>query len=114
MDAGYVGNKFTWTRHLHGRVTLQERLNRLLHNMEMVEYFPNLRVATLTIVYSDHNSILINTNWDIPGEKEKRPFRFEASWLTHEDFNKIFSTTWDKKKYSLVEAVEETKQAIID
>ncbi|KAE8666647.1 hypothetical protein F3Y22_tig00112495pilonHSYRG00083 [Hibiscus syriacus] len=114
MDASYVGSKFTWTKHLYGRVTLQERLDKLLHNVEMVDYFPNLIVITLTRVYSDHNPILINTSLEIPVDIEKRPFRFEATWLTHEDFNRAFRVAWDKKKDSLVDAVEETKKALID
>ncbi|XP_039035459.1 uncharacterized protein LOC120171922 [Hibiscus syriacus] len=114
MDAGYVGIKFTWTRHIHGRVTLQERLDRLLQNVDMVDLFLNLRVITLNRVYSDHNLILVNTDLGIPVDREKRPFRFEAAWLTHEEFKAVFSLAWDKKKDSLVNAVEETKNAIIE
>ncbi|XP_038997981.1 uncharacterized protein LOC120123036 [Hibiscus syriacus] len=114
MDAGYVGSKFTWTRYIHGRVMLQERLDRLLQNTDMVELFPNLRVITLTRVYSDHNPILVNANLEIPVDKEKRPFRFEAAWLTHEDFKEIFRSTWDKEKDSLVNTVKETKNAIVE
>ncbi|KAE8732459.1 hypothetical protein F3Y22_tig00002058pilonHSYRG00012 [Hibiscus syriacus] len=114
MDVGYIGSKFTWTRHIHGRVTLQERLDRLLQNADMVDLFPNLRVITLNRVYLDHNPILVNTDLGIPVDKEKRPFRFETAWLTHEDFKTVFSLVWDKKKDSLVNAVEETKKAIIE
>ncbi|KAE8732603.1 hypothetical protein F3Y22_tig00001825pilonHSYRG00170 [Hibiscus syriacus] len=114
MDAGYVCSKFTWTRHSQGRVTLQERLDRLLHNIELVDCFPNLRVVTLTRTYSDHNPILVNTDLELPVDKEKRPFRFEAAWMIHDDFNRIFSSAWDKKKNSLVDAVKETKRALIE
>ncbi|XP_039050208.1 uncharacterized protein LOC120191304 [Hibiscus syriacus] len=114
MDAGYVGSKFTWTRHSQGRVTLQERLDRLLHNIELVNCFPNLRVVTLTRMYSDHNPILVNTDLELPVDKEKRPFRLEAAWMMHDDFNRIFSSAWDKKKNSLVDAVEETKRTLIE
>ncbi|KAE8726828.1 hypothetical protein F3Y22_tig00006038pilonHSYRG00002 [Hibiscus syriacus] len=104
LDAGYVGSKFTWTRHLQGRVILQERLDRMLYNIDMVDFFPKLRVVTLTRIYSDHNPILVNMELEIPMDKDKRPFRFEASWLTRDEFNTVFSSAWDKKKNSLVDA----------
>ncbi|KAE8715013.1 hypothetical protein F3Y22_tig00110187pilonHSYRG00428 [Hibiscus syriacus] len=113
MDAGYVGRKFTWTRQHQGRVILPERLDILLYNIDMVDFFPNLRVITLTRIYSDHNLILVNTDLEIPMDKDKRPFRFEVAWLTHEEFKMVFNSAWDRKKHSLVDAVEEVKNVII-
>ncbi|KAE8656392.1 hypothetical protein F3Y22_tig00117001pilonHSYRG00005 [Hibiscus syriacus] len=112
-DFATLNDIFTWTRQHQGRVILQERLDRLLYNIDMVDFFPNLRVVTLTRIYSDHNPILVNTDLEIPMDKDKHPFRFEAAWLTHEEFKMVFNSAWDRKKHSLVDEIEEVKHAII-
>lgn len=38
MDISCSGSKFTWVRRQHGRITLQERLDRVLFNLEALNY----------------------------------------------------------------------------
>lgn len=38
MDTTCTGSKFTWVRRQHGRITLQERLDRVLFNLEALNY----------------------------------------------------------------------------
>ncbi|XP_039037046.1 uncharacterized protein LOC120174167 [Hibiscus syriacus] len=84
LDAGWIGNKFTWVRTQNGTVTLQERQYRLLHNAEIINLFPCIRPNTLQRRYSDHHPILWNSKEDYVIDRNRRPFRFQAMWLTQE------------------------------
>ncbi|KAE8702094.1 hypothetical protein F3Y22_tig00110503pilonHSYRG00797 [Hibiscus syriacus] len=79
LDVGWTGNKFTWTRRIHGQVVLQERLDRALLNTDILIMFPNIHTTSLTRLHSDHNPILINTNMDYMVNKNKIRIRFEAA-----------------------------------
>ncbi|XP_039064929.1 uncharacterized protein LOC120210232 [Hibiscus syriacus] len=111
LDAGWFEIKFTWTRCAHGQVVLQERLDGVLHNTDFMELFPNLQTTNLPRFHSNHNLIMVNTNVNLPMEKDKRPFRFEVMWLTHPGFNTVFHNAWEKKK-TIMDGVTETEKDV--
>nr|KYP75106.1 hypothetical protein KK1_007804 [Cajanus cajan] len=68
LDMGAKGLRFTWYRNQRG-VVLAKR------------------------VYSDHYPLLLRRE----GSREKsqdRPFRFQAAWATHRDFEQIVREAW--------------------
>jgi len=42
----------------------------------------------------DHRMLLVPFQQGRQPNRHRRPFRFLASWLTHEDFNRVMSQTW--------------------
>eukprot|EP00253_Pinus_taeda_P019122 PITA_19122 len=46
------------------------------------------------IPFSGSDHWPIELQWNRPGSNIKRPFRFEAFWLSHPDFNDFINTTW--------------------
>lgn len=68
LDAGCVG----WVRKQHGRIVIQERLDRV-----NTEHFPEAKVINLPRTCSDHSPILASMSVLIllpPPDPELRPF----------------------------------------
>ncbi|XP_057444827.1 uncharacterized protein LOC130737074 [Lotus japonicus] len=88
IDAGYVGNPFTWKK---GR--LQERLDRVLCNLAWRLKFPAGTVYHLHCLKSDHSPLLLKLDVNQRHDPSRRPFRFQAAWLTHGDFSPFLKVT---------------------
>ena len=56
--------------------------------------FPEARVRRLLQNQSDHYPFLIAPNGFAPINTVKRPFRFQAAWLTHEKFKDCLEESW--------------------
>ncbi|MCI00140.1 hypothetical protein A2U01_0021157, partial [Trifolium medium] len=46
-------------------------------------------------IQSDHHPIIVLTEGD-PDSGKNRPFRFEAAWITHEDFHHFLKARWNR------------------
>ncbi|XP_028777172.1 uncharacterized protein LOC114733838 [Neltuma alba] len=98
IDLGYVGPKFTWQRG-----NLMVRLDRALSNGLWIQAQPNTQVLHLPKIHSDHRPVLIKqVNM---GQQTKRPFRYLASWASHEGFHSLVSNTW-RNEQSLAKNIE--------
>ncbi|XP_012083819.1 uncharacterized protein LOC105643331 [Jatropha curcas] len=82
VDMGYRGARFTWKRGM-----LLERLDRALCNEAWNLRFPDYAVIHLARISSDHRPILDNITDGFTRDNSRSPFRFQAAWLTHVDFN---------------------------
>lgn len=91
IDAGYQGPPFTW---LKG--ALMERLDRMLINNEWRLRFQQAVVHHLPPLKSDHRPLLVKFQRDPQPNRFRRPFRFYAGWLSHEDFPNFLSKCWDQ------------------
>ncbi|XP_031120933.1 uncharacterized protein LOC116024172 [Ipomoea triloba] len=89
IDRGAAGSNFTWYRYVGNQVTQMRRLDRVLWNMNAQLAFPEAKVAVLPRLHSDHSPIMFIEEAGSPPERSLRPFRFEAAWLTREDYNSI-------------------------
>ncbi|XVF09026.1 hypothetical protein REPUB_Repub07fG0055100 [Reevesia pubescens] len=105
-DPGCSGSKFKWIRKIHGRVVLQERLDRILWNIEAMRFFPEAKVYNLPRMCSDHNPILFCSEIGQPPSREARPFRFEAAWLLHSDFSNVFKEGWSSRSLCIADSVK--------
>lgn len=83
-----------WRKTLQGRFILRERLDRALVNGLALEQFGDGKVLNLPCVYSDHHPILFDTDLMAPPPIEGKPFRFQAAWITHNDFDNVFREAW--------------------
>lgn len=86
----FKGPRFTWA---HG--TLYKPLDRAVCNNDWLLKFANNSVLHLPKVASDHRPVLVRFDKANPRNQVNRPFRFLASWLTHDNFNTFVQQTWD-------------------
>nr|KYP31768.1 Transposon TX1 uncharacterized [Cajanus cajan] len=100
---GAKGLRFTWYRNQRG-VVLAKRLDRAMCNVAWQALFPEPYVENLCRVYSDHCPLLLRQEGsrDISHD---RPFRFQATWATHKDFedaiqfnHEVFGNITTRKK----------------
>ncbi|KAH9745843.1 reverse transcriptase domain-containing protein [Citrus sinensis] len=89
-DLKFKGPRFTWSRGF-----LLKRLDRALCNNEWLLKFTDNSVLHLPKVASDHRPVLVRFGRIVRGHHGNRPFRFLASWLTHDQFNNFVKQTWD-------------------
>ncbi|XP_028773622.1 uncharacterized protein LOC114730681 [Neltuma alba] len=87
QDLGYSGPDLTWKRG-----TSEARLDRFLANEAWCQLFPQAKVAHLPFYKSDHRPLLLRL--DLRTERPRRPFRFIASWILHDNFNDFVRDNW--------------------
>ncbi|GKV09037.1 hypothetical protein SLEP1_g20594 [Rubroshorea leprosula] len=105
-----LGCKFTWVRKQHGRVLLRERLDRALFNLLALESFADAKVINLPRICSDHHPVLLCLDSPPLLCKASKPLRFEAAWLTHDDFGQVFTNAWVAHGSSIVNAINSVQK----
>lgn len=73
---------------------IASRLDRFLISDNAVHTGGEFLAHIVPFSGSDHWPIALH--WNRPGTSIKRPFRFEAFWLSHPKFNEFIQTTWQK------------------
>ncbi|GLT50394.1 hypothetical protein SLA2020_238810 [Shorea laevis] len=113
MDMEALGCKYTWCRRRHGRVILRERLDRILVNSEAQFLLQGAKAFNLPRTCSDHHPILFNLETAASHPPANKPVRFEAAWLSREEFGSIFTNAWAKNPSNLTVAINNTSAACI-
>nr|KYP71698.1 hypothetical protein KK1_010967 [Cajanus cajan] len=108
VDLGFNGAPFTWRRG-----NLFERLDRALASYDWRVLFPEALISYFNPLKSDHCPILLRLRPDQPMRHSRRPFRFEAAWLTHEDFPNIIQNGWNAKD-NWIQRIGHTKKILMD
>ena len=80
MDLGFVGSKFTWSKHFANGYSIWERLDRDLANNEWLLKFPGSRVTHLRCDSSNHVPTF-NNLFGLEAPPRKKVFHFEDMWL---------------------------------
>ncbi|CAN1153186.1 LINE-1 retrotransposable element ORF2 protein [Linum perenne] len=93
IDNGFTGPKFTWFRG-----NIRERLDRSLCNGEWLDLFPSSITFHLERLKSDHRPILVRLSDEETQVRTIRPFRFNAAWLSHDDFKPMLDRSWQARK----------------
>jgi hypothetical protein len=100
IDVGSFGTKFTWQGHCRGGRFVQRRLDRSFCNYDWRLMFPEATVEHLVQRHSDYIPILLRCFNNV-GSHENRPFRFQAAWFTHSDYN-LVKNTWARDRHNIV------------
>ncbi|KAL7258268.1 hypothetical protein ACSBR1_004400 [Camellia fascicularis] len=82
MDLGCVGPRLTWTNNRKG--------------------WANTFVCNLPRTYSDHSPLLLHTQGTNPSIPPSNLFKFQAAWLSHEDFSAIVDNNWPRQSNNLL------------
>ncbi|KAK7833160.1 hypothetical protein CFP56_025757 [Quercus suber] len=93
MDLGYLGPKFTWSRHFVNGSSIWERLDTGLATNDWFMKFPRSRDYHLQSDSSNHGPILlVLAPLDLP--PKKKPFLFEEMWLSHPSCEETVQAAW--------------------
>ena len=86
------GQYFTWTNNRKGDDLTWERLDRGFTNNNWFRNHDKAQLVNLPIFHSDHEAILLSTQKERPFIR--RPYKFEALWITHSDCEDIVRKAW--------------------
>ncbi|KAJ8441389.1 hypothetical protein Cgig2_009097 [Carnegiea gigantea] len=97
IDLGFLGPKYTWVHGLTQDTRKSTRLDRALCNIDWRLKFQEGGVKHLIHNQSNHAPILISTTGFSMTSRDYKPFRFEAAWLLHGEFDSYVRQCWDRK-----------------
>ncbi|KAK9671139.1 hypothetical protein RND81_12G009000 [Saponaria officinalis] len=94
IELAITGSLHTWARGNSVETRQSARLDRALCNANWGTMFEEAMVKHLPAIASDHCPLLISPNGFAPLNSINRPFRFQACWMTHENFKEFVDTSW--------------------
>eukprot|EP00253_Pinus_taeda_P008458 PITA_08458 len=83
---------YTWTNKRVAPMQIASHLDRFLISDNAIHVGGEFKAHIIPFSGSDHWPI--EMLWSRPGNNIKKPFRFEAFWLTHPEFKDFITTTW--------------------
>lgn len=92
-DLDFRGPAFTWQ---HG--SLFERFDRVLCNEEWHHYLLEASLFHLPRISSDHRPLLMHLYYPSQALSNVHPFKFQATWLTHESFKQFVKDNWRQRE----------------
>lgn len=95
IDMGFKGNRFTWRRGLVESTFVAKRLDRVLFCAHARLKWQEALVSHLPFLSSDHAPLYLQLCPAQNVDARRRPFRFEAAWLSHEGFKELLTASWD-------------------
>lgn len=105
MEIPAVNGKFTWFR---GQS--KSKLDRVVLQPEWIGVFPSIKVSLLKRSISDHCPLLVcskEKNWG------PKPFRFLNCWISHPNYSKIISETWQHSSHmNIKEKLKKVKERL--
>ena len=108
-----IGGSFTWHCNNNGLCILSKKLDRGLANVAWRLAFPEAFVEVLCRLHSDHNPLLLRFG-GLPINRGIRPFRFEATWIDHEDYADLVDRAWRSSNHNITSALGKVRdQSII-
>ncbi|PNX93226.1 ribonuclease H, partial [Trifolium pratense] len=109
IDLNCVGGKFTWHRNCRGQRSIAKKLDRGMANLSWRLSFPEAFLETLCRSNSDHNPILLRCG-GLPIARGAKPFRFEAAWMSHSEYEQVIKNAWSKERGAPVAALNAIKE----
>lgn len=108
LDINTTGGKFTWhcTQGYHQRA---KKLDRGLANLQWRMEFPEASIEVLCRMHSDHNPLLLRLG-GMPQVRGPKPFRFEAAWIVHNEYQGVVQTAWEEKRGKPIDALAHVQE----
>lgn len=111
LDLGYEGAAYTWNYGVSRETRRSARLDRACCDDSWRRLFPSALVRHLTHSHSDHCPLLLELAERREGSLGRRPFRFEAAWTLHEDFDSWLKKEW-RGDFHLPEALTDLTEKL--
>ncbi|XP_021757503.1 uncharacterized protein LOC110722546 [Chenopodium quinoa] len=96
IEVEFSGAAHTWARGRSPETRQSGRLDRTLCNSAWAVRFDKASMKHLTAIHSDHCPIFISPNGFVPLQATHCPFRFQAAWMSHENFREFVDKSWEK------------------
>ncbi|KAG7558925.1 Ribonuclease H-like superfamily [Arabidopsis thaliana x Arabidopsis arenosa] len=95
IDLGFKGGKYTWRRGRMESTFVAKRLDRVFGCAQARLKWQEAVVSHLPFLSSDHVPLFIQLAPEMRCDPRRRPFRFEAAWLSHESFKELLTNSWN-------------------
>ncbi|KAL8152224.1 hypothetical protein V2J09_009984 [Rumex salicifolius] len=95
LDMGYSGPQYTWFRGVDEDSRTAARLDRGLCSVEWQDYFGEASIKNLGRNQSNHCPILMDSYGFSQGNVSSHPFRFQAAWTLHDEFQEYVAQNWN-------------------
>lgn len=92
IDIPFSNDTFTWNNKRTGAQHIASKLDRFLISDNAIHLGGDLSASILPLAGSDHWPIALH--WQNIGPQFKKPFKFEAFWLSHPSFKEMVTTAW--------------------
>lgn len=96
IDMGFRGNQYTWRRGRAENTFVAKRLDRVLCCAQARLQWQEAIVTHLPTLASDHTPLYLQFSPTRNMNASRRPFRFEAAWLTHPGFKELLDASWNR------------------
>lgn len=96
IDMSFNGNQFTWKRGKTENNFVAKRLDRVLCCAQARLKWQEAKVSHLPFLASDHAPLYLQFTPEVKGNAYRRPFRFEAAWLQHSEFQELIAASWNR------------------
>lgn len=97
IDLGFKGNKYTWKRGRLERNFVAKRLDRVFCCAQSRLKWQEASVTHLPFLSSDHTPLYVQLCPELKRDPRRRPFRFEAAWLSHPGFKELLVNSWSRE-----------------
>ncbi|XP_074289295.1 uncharacterized protein LOC141614451 [Silene latifolia] len=94
LELAFTGSSHTWSRGNSMETRQSARLDNSLCNADWGTLFEDAMVQHIPAFQSDHCPLFISPNGFVPLNAINIPFRFQACWLTHENFKEFVESNW--------------------
>lgn len=111
LEVEFTGAAHTWARGLSPETRQSARLDRAFCNGNWGLRFDRAKVKHLPASHSDHCPIFVSPNGFVPIQSINRPFRFQATWLSHEKFTEFVTDKWETNR-ALIPALEHLSEEL--
>ena len=98
IEIEFSGASHTWARGSFEATYQSARLDRVLYNSEWGLRFDKAQVKHLPTLQSNHCPIVISHNGFVPLQTITCPFKFQAAWMSHENFQTFLNENWNKEE----------------
>jgi len=96
VDVETVNGWYTWNNRRTGGHSIASRLDRFLISENYFTNSGDINASVLPAAGSDHWPVCLR--WGLGGRSGRRPFRFEAFWLTHPDIRGLITSWWKESE----------------
>lgn len=91
---------------------MAKKLDRGLANLQWRMIFPDAFIEVLCRLHSDHNPLLLRLG-GLPKKRGPRPFKFEAAWIVHNDYQEAVQDAWGRRRGKPIEALAQVRDQSI-
>lgn len=106
---------FTWVNNKSGGSMIEERVDRFLTSVSVIEKFPFMATNVVRQTKADHHAIIMDMYGRKPKEHLKYPrlcFKFDECWATNKEAKSIISNAWNSGGSNFVDKFDRVRSVL--